>query len=409
MTLFSRATVRPGVAFCVCFATEILVACGSSSQLPSRSASPQASLNQSPFLPRSVPQSSSIYRVISRFGGKRSGSLPIASLTYLNGRLYGTTQLGGASENGTVFKVDPYSGKEVPIYSFTANADGAQPTGALISVGNALYGTTYYGGAYNQGTVFSITTSGKEKVLYSFGGQPDGEYPFAGMINVGGVLYGTTYQGGAYNNGTVFTVTPSGGESILYSFGGSPDGANPRGGVTDVNGTLYGTTETGGTYNVGTVFSFTTSGSESVLHSFGVSSDGAYPYAGVVDVDGTLYGTTDGGGTIGEGTIYTITASGSEAILHSFPATRHDGTEPTDTLTEVNGVLYGTTWAGGGTQNRGIIFAITPSGSESILHIFGVRRDDGRQPFASLLNLNGTLYGTTAFGGIPGKGTIFSL
>jgi uncharacterized repeat protein (TIGR03803 family) len=123
---------------------------------------------------------------------------------------------------------------------------------------------------------------------------------------------------------------------------------------------------------------------------------------------GPLYGTTNVGGAAGQGTIYAITPSGGETVLHNFPATRHDGEEPTDTLTEDNGLLYGTTWVGGG-RDHGVIFAITPSGGESILHSFGVRPDDGRRPFASLLNVNGTLHGTTSAGGIPRKGTIFSL
>jgi uncharacterized repeat protein (TIGR03803 family) len=117
-----------------------------------------------------------------------------------------------------------------------------------------LTGSCYTGGGC--GTVFSITPSGKEKVLYRFSG-PDGAYPDVTLLNVNGILYGTTFFGGAYNEGTVFSITRSGHETVLYGFKDNPDGSYPQSGLSYVNGTFYGTTQKGGTYYDGTVYSIT--------------------------------------------------------------------------------------------------------------------------------------------------------
>jgi len=100
---------------------------------------------------------------------------------------------------------------ETVLYSFGDQVgDGSNPyAGVTLDTKGNLYGTTWQGGAYNQGTVFELTAAGAEKVLYSFGSLPgDGLVPGAGLtFDKMGNLYGTTYYGGAYNNGTVFLVT----------------------------------------------------------------------------------------------------------------------------------------------------------------------------------------------------------
>lgn len=94
-----------------------------------------------------------------------------------------------------------------------------------------------------------------ESVLHSFTNTPDGDEPHDALTNVGGTLYGTTYYGGASGNGTVFKSTTSGTESVLYSFAGGSDGANPATKLTNVGSTLYGMTERGGSSGFGTIFS----------------------------------------------------------------------------------------------------------------------------------------------------------
>ena len=242
-------------------------------------------------------------------------------------------------------------------------------------------------------------------------GGPDGAFPLAGLVNVNGVLYGTTVRGGTSDYGTVFSVTTSGKEAVLHSFTYKygRDGSLPSAGLIDVNGTLYGTTEYGGKRSAGTVFSVSTTGEEHVLHSFGRSYDGAYPEAGLIAVKGTLYGTTFGGGVRPqEGTVFRITTAGKERVLHSFAYAPYDGREPVAGLINVNGSLYGTTVIGG-EYNAGTVFSINTSGTESVLHSFGSGYD-GAGPRAGLIDVSGTLYGTTCCGGTHHHdGTVFAL
>src|SRR6266852_5668058 len=168
---------------------------------------------------------------------------------------------------GTVFKLTP-KGKETILHSFNNNGtDGFYPLGGVVMDKNGnLYGTTLYGGAYSCfgygcGTVFELTPPGTETILYSLNRDngTDGFNPFAGLVrDETGNLYGTTFFGGAYSDGTVFEVTPSGTETILSSFGSNGDGHLPSGGlVLDKKGNLYGTTAKGGAYGYGTVYKVT--------------------------------------------------------------------------------------------------------------------------------------------------------
>ena len=305
------------------------------------------------------------------------------------------------------------------LYSFKGGTDGASPAASLLNVDSTLYGTTYSGGAnkcfkhQGCGTVFAIRTSG-ETVLDRFKGKSGAE-PVAALLEVNGTLYGTTKAGGAMNLcksrfargcGTVFSITPSGIETVLHTFGSSGDGAFPSG-LIDVNGTLYGTTSGGGANGYGTVFAVTTSGTESVLYSFKGGKDGAYPAAGLLDVKGTLYGTTAYGGACSAlddcGTVFAVTTSGKERVLHSFSA---EGGGPLAGLINVKGTLYGTT-SGGGAYYDGMVFAITTSGKETVIYSFD--EADGSYPEAALLNVKGTLYGTTSGGGANGLGTVFAI
>ncbi|MGA8099705.1 MAG: choice-of-anchor tandem repeat GloVer-containing protein [Candidatus Cybelea sp.] len=205
--------------------------------------------------------------VLYSFVGGSDGANPYAELTNVHGTLYGTTFAGGADNTGTIFKITT-TGAYSQLYSFAGGGDGSNPRGALLRVGSTLYGTTVNGGtgcsgSGGCGTVFKITTSGAYGQLYSFravGG--DGSNPTGGLLLVGRALYGTTAYAGASNNGTVFKITTSGTETVLYRFAGGSDGANPLAGLTNVNGTLYGTTSDGGTGcggsgGCGTVYSLT--------------------------------------------------------------------------------------------------------------------------------------------------------
>jgi uncharacterized repeat protein (TIGR03803 family) len=257
------------------------------------------------------------------FQGGTDGTGPLGNLIAdKTGALFGTTQAGGASNSGTVFKMTP-SGKsytESVLYFFQAGNDGAGPSASLVAdKTGALFGTTSFGGVTNGGTVFKLTPSGSgysESILYAFRGGNDGAHPSSSLIaDKAGALYGTT-PGGGVGYGTVFVLTPSGSgylETVLYRFQGGNDGGRPVGGLyADKTGTLWGATLEGGTpgCNCGTVFKLTPSSlgyAESVLYRFG-GVDGAQPEAGLItDKTGALYGTTDYGGALNFGTVFKLT------------------------------------------------------------------------------------------------------
>ncbi|MGA7356947.1 MAG: choice-of-anchor tandem repeat GloVer-containing protein, partial [Candidatus Cybelea sp.] len=371
------------------------------------------------------------YNLLYSFkGGINDGRDPHAGpLINVMGTLYGTTVYGGGPCHdrcfgGTVFAITT-SGGETVLHSFeVGSGDGKNPRAGLIDVTGTLYGTTVHGGSASCycGAVFKVTLSGAETVLHSFAGGPDGFGPDAGLLDVNGTLYGTTINGGTVNDGTVFAITTTGTETVLHSFAGNPDGAHPYAGLINVNGTLYGTTTSGGACGsrggCGTVFTIAPSGAETVLYSFkGGSADGKYPtQADLLDVNGTLYGTTKHGGANDRGTVFSLTTSGEETVVHSFGGSR-DGVFPYGGLIDVNGTLYGTTSNGGSVScgvrygdihGCGTVFKTTTSGKESVLHSFGAAKD-GRYPYAGLVSVNDTLYGTTTAGGAHNAGTVFSL
>lgn len=247
-------------------------------------------------------------------------------------------------------------------------------------------------------------------ILHEFGKSAgDGTSPSKGLIVVKGTFYGTTGSGGSNNYGTVYSITKSGEETVLHSFAGNGDGANPNSELLDVDGVLYGTTESGGADNKGTVFSVTPRGEEKVLHSFDYTlTNGGPPAGGLIDVNGTLYGTTYWYGLKNQGAVYSITPKGNEKLLYSFGTKTNDGENPDAALLDVDGVLYGTTYQGG-KYNSGTVFAVTTRGRQHVVYTFEENGfHDGWFPMGGLAYLKGRLYGTTENGG-DGSGTIFSV
>src|ERR1022692_5071057 len=284
-------------------------------------------------LPAQIATLTTIHRFCSQ-SGCPDGDAPYAGLVQAtNGNLYGTTEVGGAHSQGTVFKVTP-GGTLTTLYSFCSQTnctDGAEPFAGLVQAANGdFYGTTYSGGAnVYYGTVFKITPGGTLTTLHSFNGEDAGG-PVAGLVQAAnGDLYGTTVNGGTNGGGTIFKITPSGTLTTLYRFCHQthcPDGAGPYAGLVQAaNGDLYGTTRYGGVAprnNSGTVFKITLGGTLTTLYSFCSQTnctDGEAPVAGLVQAaDGDLYGTTNTGGAIGLGTVFKITPRGTLTTLYSF-------------------------------------------------------------------------------------------
>jgi len=220
-----------------------------------------------------------IESVLHSFQYSPDGAYPLASLVRDSaGNLYGTASAGGDAgmfcQCGVLFKVNA-AGNESTLYAFTGGADGGYPQANLIldSAGN-LYGTTFAGGggscdltgASGCGVVFKVDTTGKETVLYSFTGEADGADPTAGLIrDSAGNLYGTTFYGGlagcgeySAGCGVIFKLDPVGNETVLFTSTGGQGGAHPNAGlIGDGAGNAYGTATTGGAVGDGTVFRIT--------------------------------------------------------------------------------------------------------------------------------------------------------
>jgi len=247
------------------------------------------------------------------------------------------------------------------LYRFKGSpTDGAHPEyGHLIadSAGN-LYGTTEGGGASNAGVVFKLDTAGTETVLHSFTGGADGANPYAGLIrDSAGNLYGTTEAGGVSNFGVVFKLDKTG-ETVLHSFTGGADGANPYAGLLqDSAGNLYGTTLEGGTNDIGVVFKVDTTGTETVLYSFTIRN-GKYPYAGLIaDPAGNLYGTTANGGLSGLGVVFKLDTTGTETVLYNLTGGDNGASPVASVIRDSAGNLYGTV---PNANFGGLIFRIQP-------------------------------------------------
>jgi uncharacterized repeat protein (TIGR03803 family) len=361
------------------------------------------------------------------------GSSVYSSLTLdAAGNLYGTTVDGGQFNEGIVFELSPTptgQWKETILYSFKGgSSDGANPHTAPVfdSAGN-LYGSTVGGGLDAKfcnsgcGVVYKLTPSADgtwtETVLHEFTSAADGGVAYAGVaLDSAGNIYGATQVGGTSENGVFYELSATSGgswqETVLHNFGGQPDVsdayATP---VFDSAGNLYGTSYGGGAHGQGTVYELSQSSgdwTEQVLYSFKGGSDGDEPFAPVAfDKAGNIYCTTAEGGTQNVGTAFELLAAQGwkKVILHQFQGVEFgDGANPNGLVFDAKGNLYGTT-VGGGTDNPGTIFRLTPTShgwKETILYNFTAGNDGAYPSAAPILDSAGHLFGTTLWGGPAG-------
>ncbi|HSZ61939.1 MAG TPA: choice-of-anchor tandem repeat GloVer-containing protein [Terriglobales bacterium] len=358
------------------------------------------------------------YSVVYSFAGApNDGSYPTAGLVLdAQGNLYGTTSAGGTFNYGTVFKLAA-AGSETVLYNFAGSPDGEIPNASLVmDVQGNLYGTTESGGVSSLGTVFKVSPTGNETVLYRFAKvAKNGANPNGVVRDAQGNLYGTTHRGGdgSPSAGTVFKVDTAGDETVLHSFGKNDgSGLYPHSNlVFDSQGNLYGTTayEVGGSPidPGGTIFRIDETGNFASLYTF---TSVGYPLAGVVlDAQGNLYGTTYGAAS-GHGTVYKLDTDGNLTVLYGFTGKKGDGNHPDGgVVMDGQGNLYGTTYKGG-TANYGTVYEVDTSGKETVLHSFTGVNGDGAYPYGDLVfDTAGDLYGIASRGGAHNQGTVFKL
>ncbi len=350
------------------------------------------------------------FRVLHHFA---SGSSPQGNLAVGDGAIYGTTMRSGASDRGTVYRVNA-DGSAFTILKEFAGSDGLGPQAGLVRSGTTLYGTTTGGGAFQSGTVFKIHVDGSGfEVLRDFGREAgDGTSPAGseGLLLAGTTLYGMTKGSGVSNNaslgwGTVFKMQTDGtGFTVLHNFAGG-DESYPWAGLASDGATLFGTTSGWATANRGTVFRIGTDGSGyACLWRYTGGAEAAFPLGGVVLCGSTLFGTTyyGPGSKYPGGTVFRLKSDGTGYTLLNTNVLC-----PRGGIVLLDGVLYGTTIYGG-TGNRGSVYALTTNGA--VFRILkGFTGSDGSTPWGGLILSDRTLYGTTLAGGAFEGGTLYML
>jgi uncharacterized repeat protein (TIGR03803 family) len=293
-----------------------------------------------------------------------NGGAPLAGLVRsTNGNFYGTTSGGGDFSAGTLFAVTP-TGTLSTLHTFSDGIDGASPATRLVEgLDGSLYGSTQDGGGTGLGSLFRITPEGTLTTLHSFSGGEDGTSPAGALVEgSAGTFYGLTGGGGAFNDGSVFRISTIGALTTLYSFTGGTDGSIPVGSlVLGDDGDLYGATKFNsirGFAFYGTLFRLSLNGALKTLYALNFT-DGSYPAAGLVlGSDGNFYGTTEQGGLHDFGTLFRMTPAGALSTLVDFDGF-NDGANPQNALTVgADGNLYGTT-SSGGPGGRGTIFRLS--------------------------------------------------
>lgn len=253
--------------------------------------------------------------------GARPAGLTLGS----DGLLYGAAVLGGRDGKGLVFRLNPDGAGFQALHVFrglltggNTNEGGALPTATpVFGRDGALYGTTNVGGKSGYGVLYRLTADGTRfTILHHFqrtgpGFEANGVFPEGPLTpSPDGFLYGGTRQGGADDGGTLFKIGEDGtGFTLLHTFSHSGDdgylpGAAPLFGR---DGRLYGVASVGGANGSGTLFWASPDGSKFVvLHDF-TALDGANPRAGLLQCrDGALYGVAAGGGPGGTGTVFRL-------------------------------------------------------------------------------------------------------
>lgn len=374
------------------------------------------------------------FSVLHSFMNENDGAVPEAGVTIDQfGNLYGTTANGGTGcQCGVVYKLAQRNGSWIltPLYEFGGGNDGSIPTARVVfGPDGKLYGTTQSGGASGiWGTVFSLVPPAtvcktafcpwKKTTLYSFS-QDDGAYPNNGdlVFDRSGNIYGVTNEGGPgdcreFGCGAVYKLSQSNGqwsESALYLFQ-TNTGNQPWSGVLlDSSGNAYGTTPAGGPNNTGTIYQLTPSGdtwSEMDIYDFPNPSNGSVPEGGLIaDSSGNLYGTATGGSPGGAAAVFELTPSGGSWNYQVIYTSANFAGSWANLSIDAAGNLYGTTYQGGAHES-GAVFTLTHTGngwSYSSLHDF-TGGTDGRYPVSNVaMDASGNLYGTAEPGGTPSQ------
>ncbi len=356
-----------------------------------------------------------------------------------DGNFYGTTDSGGNSGKGTVYKVTP-DGTFSVLHSFvndsTTNVlEGSSPTVLIQGADGNLYGLCGGGGVNpvtvaGGGTFYRLGLDGTFTKLYDFdtGTANSDVFPVALVQGGDGNFYGLTRVGGAsgVNEGTYFRLSPDGKTfTELFAFKGSNNGlgyAPAAQLLVGKDGNFYGTTTTSGgdgsgTSGSGTIFKATTSGAITMLYPFVKNTDPSGVTAPLIQgTDGAFYGVSTTGGSVQFGNIFRYGPDGSFSILHEFTDPQVDGVEPRGALVQgSDGNFYGSVNTGFAADPASLMlgpggyFQITSSGNYTLLSKLATTGTGPFGPFGSLVEYKpGVFLGVTA-GGPGGNGVLAQL
>lgn len=282
--------------------------------------------------------------------------------------LYGMSNSGGAHGYGTIYKINRDGTRFEVLHDFTLELTGGFPAGGLLEgTDGYLYGTTEYGGANNQGVIFKINRNGDGCIILKEFSTEDGTLPRGSLIQIHtGEIVGTTYAGGANLSGTIFKINMDGsGFTRLFEFD-SDTGVGPTEIMQGQDQFLYGINSAVGGSGHGYLYRIEPDGSNytKVFH-FNATTTGLLPNGGLVQSpDGELFGTTRGGGNLGRGILFKVQPNGTNFLrLHDFMITDGQYPEKGQLAISPDGYVFGTT-QGGGANSRGTLFKIKTDGTD---------------------------------------------
>jgi uncharacterized repeat protein (TIGR03803 family) len=324
--------------------------------------------------------------------------------------LFGTLSSGGAYGWGILYRYTKEGGFEV-LHDFGETLKAIKPVGSLVQLANGdLLGVNDGGkaGRDRPSSLWRYKLDGRFRVLDQFIG-PNGKTPDSLMMTNDGRLYGTTYEGGEFKWGVLFTVDESWHIQVVHSFTGGDAGAKPKfAPVLASDGALYGIAQLGGKENLGGIWRYGADGQFELIHSF-TAAEGSFPSSKLVQAhDGALYGMMSfGPGDSAHGSIYRLTLDGAFTTVHAF--TGPDGSSPLGGLVEdAAGNLLGATESSTNVDTVGTAFKMTLDGTLTTLHHFSPAHD-GRYPNGLMLTSTGRAYGAASYGGAFDKGTLWQL
>lgn len=340
------------------------------------------------------------YSVVHAFSNNGDAADPKSGMTELGGIFYGTTYSGGSESSGMLFSFVPGSNAYQSWHNFGMSGGGANPVGSLAVMGGKLYGTTEQGGANGQGVLYEYdpgTFTYQE--LYDFDGT-DGGGPNGALLPDAGILYGTARQGGSNGVGVLYSYDPGADTYTSRHDFDFSDGANPESDLALISGKLYGTTPQGGNSFQGVLFEYDlgTNAYQVLLNMQQVNASN--PQGGLLVSGGLLYGLTSSPGKVYS---YEISTATFTPLVNFLGADQ--GRAPRGRFLEYAGKLYGTTEYGG-LYDGGVLYELNPvNDAYTVLHHFDGA--GGSRPSCGLTELNGKLYGMTENGNPNLPGVLF--